>query len=137
MNNVYEGNKCTDLQVEFKDIHDKVYQLIAARSTPAHFSHTYTPHKPCSYCSNPYHYYSNYPSWGQPSNFSYEQEWQYQNEHVKSIFASLELVVQHFPTTHIDDIGKRFAQFKEARVAHMQLPHTHPLYKRCSYFILL
>jgi hypothetical protein len=66
-------------------------------------------------------------------NFSYEQEWKYQNEHVKSVFASLELVVQHFPTAHIDDIGKIFAQFKEARVAHMQLPDTHPLYKRCSY----
>jgi hypothetical protein len=67
------------------------------------------------------------------SNFSYEQEWKYQNEHVKSVFASLESVVQHFPTPHIDDIGKRFAQFKEARVAHTQLLDTHPLYKRCSY----
>jgi hypothetical protein len=66
-------------------------------------------------------------------NFSYEQKWQYQNEHVKSVFASLESVVQDFPTAHIDDIGKRFAQFKEARAAHTQLPDTHPLYKRCSY----
>jgi hypothetical protein len=73
MNNVYQENKCTDLRVEFKDICDKVDQLIAARSTPSHVSHTYTPHKPCSYCSNPYHSDNNCPSWGQFSDFSYEQ----------------------------------------------------------------
>ena len=73
MNYVYEENKCTDLRVEFKDIHDKVDQLIAARSTPTHFSDTYTPHKSCSYCSNPYHSDNNCPSWRQFSNFSYEQ----------------------------------------------------------------
>jgi hypothetical protein len=48
MNNVYEENK-------------------------THSSHTYTPHKSCSYCSNPYHCSSNCPSWGQLYNFSYEQ----------------------------------------------------------------
>jgi hypothetical protein len=73
MNNVYEENKCTDLRAKFKDIHDKVYQLVATRSTSTHFSHTYTPHKPCSYFSNPYHSDNNCPSWGQFSNFSYEQ----------------------------------------------------------------
>jgi hypothetical protein len=73
MNNVYEENKCIDLHAEFKDIRDKVYQLVAARSTPTHFSHTYTPHKPCSYCFNPYHSENNCPSWGQFSNSSYEQ----------------------------------------------------------------
>jgi hypothetical protein len=73
MNYVYEENKCTDLRAEFKDIRDQVDQLIAARSTPTHFSHTYTPHKSCSYCSNPYHSDNNCPSWGQFSNFSYEQ----------------------------------------------------------------
>jgi hypothetical protein len=30
MNNVYEENKCIDLRAEFKDIRDKVDQLIAA-----------------------------------------------------------------------------------------------------------
>jgi hypothetical protein len=70
---VYEENKCTDLRVEFNDIRDKFYQLIAIRSTLTHFSYTYTPHKPCSYCSNPYHSDNNCPSWGQFSNFSYEQ----------------------------------------------------------------
>jgi hypothetical protein len=73
MNNVYEENKCIDLHAEFKDIRDKVYQLVAARSTPTHFSHTYTPHKPCSYCFNPYHSENNCQSWGQFSNSSYEQ----------------------------------------------------------------
>jgi hypothetical protein len=70
---MYEENKCSDLRAEFKDRRDKVDQLIAARSTVTHFSHTYTPHKPCSYCSNPYHSDNNCPSWGQFSNFSYEQ----------------------------------------------------------------
>ena len=66
-------SKCIDLRAEFKDIRDKVDQLIAGRFTPTHFSHTYTPHKPCSYCSNPYHSDNDCPSWGQFSNFSYEQ----------------------------------------------------------------
>jgi hypothetical protein len=52
---------------------------------------------------------------------------------LRAVFTALESVVHHFPTAHIDDIGKRFSQFKEARVAHTQLPDTHPLYKRCSY----
>jgi hypothetical protein len=52
---------------------------------------------------------------------------------LRAVFTALELVVQHFPTAHIDDMGKRFSQFKKARVAHTQLPDTHPLYKRCSY----
>jgi hypothetical protein len=52
---------------------------------------------------------------------------------LRAVFTALESVVHHFPIAHIDDIGKRFSQFKEARVAHMQLPDTHPLYKRCSY----
>jgi hypothetical protein len=73
MNNGYEDNKCSDLRAEFNDIRNKFYQFKAARSTPTHFSHTYTPHKSCSYCSNPYHCSSNCPSKGQLSNFSYEQ----------------------------------------------------------------
>jgi hypothetical protein len=99
MNYVYEENKCTDLRAEFKDIRDKVDQLIAARSTLTHFSHTYE-----NKCLD-----------------------------LRAVFTTLESVVKHFPTTYIDDIGKRFSQFKEARVAHMQLPNTHPLCKRCSY----
>jgi hypothetical protein len=71
--NVYKENKCSDLRAECIDLCDKSYQFIAARSNPTHFSHTYTPHKPCSYCSNPYHSDNNCPSWGQFSNFSYEQ----------------------------------------------------------------
>jgi hypothetical protein len=70
---MYEENKCIDLRAKFKDIHDKVNQLVAAISTLTHFSHTYTPHKPCSYCSNPYRSDNNCPSWGQFFNFSYEQ----------------------------------------------------------------
>jgi hypothetical protein len=73
MNNVYEENNCLDLRAEFNDLRDRFYQFKAARSTPTHFSHTYTPHKSCSYCSNPYHCSSNCPSWGQFSNSSYEQ----------------------------------------------------------------
>ena len=56
---------------------------------PTTYPQNFYPHEPCSYCSNPYHCSSNCPSWGQLSNFSYEQELQYQNEHVKSVFASL------------------------------------------------
>jgi hypothetical protein len=43
--------------------------------TPAPINYTYNcyPHKPCSYCSNPYHSSSNCPSWGRGSNFSYDQ----------------------------------------------------------------
>jgi L-lactate utilization protein LutB len=69
----YEENECTDLRAKFNDIRDKFYKFKAARSTPTHFSHTYTPHKSCSYCSNPYHCSSNCPSKGQLSNFLYEQ----------------------------------------------------------------
>ena len=99
MNNVYEKNKCTNLRAECIELRDKSFQLIAARFTPTHFSHTYE--NKCSV--------------------------------LRAVFTALESVVQHFPTAHIDDIGKRFSQFNEARVAHMQLPDTHPLYKRCSY----
>jgi hypothetical protein len=70
---VNEENNCSDLRAEFNDLRDRFYQFKAARSTPTHFSHTYTPHKPCSYCSNPYHCSSNCPSWGQFSNSSHEQ----------------------------------------------------------------
>jgi hypothetical protein len=70
---MYEENKCIDLRAEFKDIHDTIDQLVVARSTSTYFSHTYTPHKPYSYCSNPYYSDNNFQSWGQFSNFSYEQ----------------------------------------------------------------
>jgi hypothetical protein len=40
---------------------------------PINYTHNFYPYKPCSYCSNPYHSSSNCPSWGQCSNFSYEQ----------------------------------------------------------------
>ena len=62
MNNVYEESKCTNLQAEFNDLREKFYQIKAAKSTPTHFSHTYTPHKPCSYCSNPYRSDNSCPS---------------------------------------------------------------------------
>ena len=73
MINVHEENKCSDLRAEFNDLCDKFYQFKAARSTPTHFSHTYTPHNPYSYCSNPYHSDNNCLSWWQFSNFSYKQ----------------------------------------------------------------
>jgi hypothetical protein len=43
--------------------------------TPAstNYTHNFYLHKPCSYCSNPYHSSSNCPSWGQGSNFSCKQ----------------------------------------------------------------
>ena len=47
MINVYEENKCLDLQAEFNDLHDKFYQIKEARSTLTHFSHIYTPYKSC------------------------------------------------------------------------------------------
>jgi hypothetical protein len=40
---------------------------------PINYTHNFYPHKPCSYCSNPYHSSSNCPSWGQFCNPSYEQ----------------------------------------------------------------
>jgi acetylglutamate synthase len=40
---------------------------------PINYTHNCYPHKPCSYCSNPYHSSSNCPSWGRSSNFSYDQ----------------------------------------------------------------
>jgi hypothetical protein len=70
---VYEENNCLDLRAEVNDLRDRFYQFKAARSTPTHSSHTYTPHKSCSYCFNPYHCSSNCPSKGQFSNSSYEQ----------------------------------------------------------------
>jgi hypothetical protein len=42
-------------------------------SASINYTHNFYPHKPCSYCSNPHHSSSNCPSWGQGSNFSYEQ----------------------------------------------------------------
>jgi hypothetical protein len=72
MINVHEENKCLDIQAKFNDLRDKFYQFKAARSSPTHFSHTYIPHKTCSYCFNPYHSDNNCSSWGQFSNFSYE-----------------------------------------------------------------
>jgi hypothetical protein len=43
--------------------------------TPAstNYPHNFYPHKPCSFCSYLYHSSSNCSSWGQLSNFSYEQ----------------------------------------------------------------
>jgi len=40
---------------------------------PTNYTHNFYPHKPCSYCSDLYHSSSCCPSWGQRSNFSYEQ----------------------------------------------------------------
>jgi hypothetical protein len=53
-----------------------------------------------------------------PTHFSHT----YKNKcsDLRAVFTTLESVVHHFPTAHIDDIGKRFSQFKEARVAHTQ-----------------
>jgi hypothetical protein len=43
MNNMYKENKCIDLRAEFRDIRDKVDQLVAARSYPNPcFSHIHT-----------------------------------------------------------------------------------------------
>jgi hypothetical protein len=41
MNNVYEEKKCSDLRAECIALREKSFQLIAARSTLTHFSHTY------------------------------------------------------------------------------------------------
>jgi hypothetical protein len=40
---------------------------------PTNYPQNFHPHGLCSYYSNPYHSSSNCPSWGQFSNFSYEQ----------------------------------------------------------------
>jgi hypothetical protein len=42
-------------------------------TAPINSSHHFNPHEPCSYCSNPHHQVGNCPSFGQFSNFSYEQ----------------------------------------------------------------
>jgi hypothetical protein len=59
------------------DNHSNLYAQHASTSgrtpAPTNYSHNFYPHKPCSYCSYPYHSSSNCPSWGQLSNFSYEQ----------------------------------------------------------------
>jgi hypothetical protein len=44
-------------------------RTLAPTNYPQHFY----PHEPCSYCSKPYHCFSNCPSWGQLSSSSYEQ----------------------------------------------------------------
>jgi hypothetical protein len=41
--------------------------------TPTNYSQKFHSLGPCSYCFNLYHSSSNCPSWGQRSNFSYEQ----------------------------------------------------------------
>jgi hypothetical protein len=134
MNNVYKENKCSELRVECIALRDKSFQLIAARSIPTHFSHTYK--NKCSdlraecieLCDKSFQLIA---ARSTPTHFPHT----YENKcsDLRAVFTALESVVQHFPTAHIDDIGKRFSQFKEARVAHTQLPDTHPLYKRCSY----
>jgi hypothetical protein len=41
--------------------------------------------------------------------------------------------VQHFPTTHVDDLEERVNQLMATRHAHTQPPHTHTPHKSCSY----
>jgi hypothetical protein len=127
-------NKCSDLRAECIKLRDKSFQLIAARSTPTHFSHTYK--NKCSdlrvECIELHDKsFQLIAAISTLTHFSHT----YENKcsDLRVVFTALESVVQYFPTAHIDDIGKRFSQFKEARVAHTQLPDTHPLYKRCSF----
>jgi hypothetical protein len=40
---------------------------------PTNYTQNFHPHGLCLYCSNPCYSSSNCPSWGQCSNFSYEQ----------------------------------------------------------------
>ena len=42
-------------------------------SAPTNYPQNLHPHEPCLCCFNPYHSSSDYPSWGQFFNFSYEQ----------------------------------------------------------------
>jgi hypothetical protein len=44
-----------------------------------------------------------------------------------------ELLVQHFPTAHFDDLEERVNQLMVARHAHSQLSHTHEPHQSCSY----
>jgi hypothetical protein len=134
MNNVYEKNKCSDLRAECIALRDKSFQLIAAKSSLTHFSHTYE-----NKCSDLRakcielrdKSFQLIAVRSTPTHFSHT----YENKcsDLRAVFTALESVVQHFPTAHIDDIGKRFSQFKKARVSHTQLPDTHLLYKRYSY----
>jgi hypothetical protein len=44
-----------------------------------------------------------------------------------------EPLVQHFSTTHIDDLEERVNQLMAARHAHTQPPHTHAPHQSCSF----
>jgi hypothetical protein len=64
------------MDFQFDDLNNFFVQHVSPSGrTPASTNYTpnFYPHGPCSYSSNPYHSSSNCPSWGQFSNFSYEQ----------------------------------------------------------------
>jgi hypothetical protein len=72
MSNVHEENKCSDLRAKFNDLRDKFYQLKLARSTSTHFL-TPTHHIKHVHTATILISDNNCPSWGQFSNYSYEQ----------------------------------------------------------------
>jgi hypothetical protein len=44
-----------------------------------------------------------------------------------------ELLVQHFPTAHIDDLEERANQLMATRCVHTQFPHTYAFHQSCEY----
>jgi hypothetical protein len=64
------------MNFHFNDFnHFSIQHAFPSCRTPApnNYPKKFYPHEPCSYYSNPYHCYSNCPSWGRVSSFSYEQ----------------------------------------------------------------
>jgi hypothetical protein len=116
---------------------------------PTNYPQNFHPHELCLYCSNPYHSSSNCPSWGQFSNFSYEQmninfsspgfesnsnfynpDWN--NHSVDWVQHDSTGGGEHLPTAHINDLDGRVNQLKVARSTHAP-GHTYVPPKSCSY----
>jgi hypothetical protein len=60
---LFDESRSINLHAKINALSDRVNQLIAAGFAKIHFSHTYIPYEPFSYCSNPYYCDSNCLSW--------------------------------------------------------------------------
>jgi hypothetical protein len=65
------------------------------------------------------------------SEFNLMEEEEFQSHEI--VHPPQESLVQHFPTTHIDEFEGRANQLMIARHAHTQLFHTHTPYQSCEY----
>jgi hypothetical protein len=131
------------------------YASHSCRETdPTNYPQNFYPHGLCSYCPNPSHISSNCPSWGQFSNFSYEQmntnfsspgfesnlnfynpDWD--NYSVDWVQHDSTSGGEHFPTAHIDDLAGRANQLMAARFAHALFSHTIAPSKSCHIVLIL